>query len=122
MTVRALDANGDIVTRGEIFIEGQAEIAQTIQTRLKLFLGEYFRNIQDGTPWFEKILGKFENLNAVEAILRNRIVTTEGVSRLLSFSLDYDISARKLQITSFVLTQYGELEVIYDGAINPTGV
>lgn len=112
MRVRALDENGDIVTNGNIFIYDRECIRQTIVTRLKLFLGEYFRDINDGTPWFESILGKFQNINAVEAILRNRIVRTTGVVRLLSFNMDYDANdtTRTLTVSGSVLTQYGVQE------------
>jgi len=108
MTVRKLDDNGDIVTQGTIFITAQEEIEQTIRTRLRLFLGEYFRDITDGTPWFEQILGKGVNMSAREAVLRNRIANTPGVIRLTAFKLDFpDVNARVLTVTASVLTQYG---------------
>lgn len=107
MTVRKLDENGDIVTQGVIFITGQQEIEQTIRTRLRLFLGEYFRDITDGTPWFEQILGKGTSQSAREAALRNRIARTPGVIRLTSFSTDFDLSTRKLTVTASVLTAFG---------------
>lgn len=122
MITRRLDASGDIVTRGQIFFDEREAIAQTCVTRLRLFLGEYFRDITDGTPWFQSILGKFESLNAVEAILRNRIVRTPGVVRLLSFSLDYDLASRTITVSSFVLTEFGEAEVLFNGAIDPAGL
>lgn len=108
MTVRLLDEDGDIVTSGTIFTTGQAEIEQTIRTRLRLFLGEYFRDITDGTPWFEQILGKGVNMSAREAVLRSRIANTPGVIRLTAFSLDFpSVDARSLTVTASVLTQYG---------------
>lgn len=115
MTVRALDANGDIVTRGVQFIDGRDEIAQTIKTRLALFLGEYFRNIKDGTPWYEQILGKFTSLDVVEAVLRTRIANTPGVIRLTEFNTDFDLDARKYSLSASVLTEYGILEIDYNG-------
>lgn len=112
MTVRKLDENGDIVTSGVVFISAQDEIEQTIRTRLRLFLGEYFRNITDGTPWFEQILGKNVNVSAREAALRNRIANTPGVIRLIAFKTDYpDVNARILTVTASVLTQYGTITV-----------
>lgn len=111
MQVRRLDATGDLVTRGRMFLTEREAIAQTVVTRLKLFLGEYFRDVTDGTPWFQQILGKFENLNAVEALLRNRIARTQGVVRLLAFSMGYDLEARTISIQAQVLTEYGEQEV-----------
>lgn len=107
MTVRRLDENGDIVTNGTRFLTGVDEIAQTVRTRLRLFLGEYFRDISDGTPWFEQVLGKGTSLNAREAVLRNRIVRTPGVVRLTSFTTDFNIETRKYTVTAGVLTTYG---------------
>lgn len=116
MTVRKIDpVTGDIVTSGQQFITGQEEIAQTIQTRLRLFLGEYFRDITDGTPWFETILGKNANRNAAEAALRNRIATSPGVIRLTSFSFDVDPVTRKASVSAGVLTSYGIVSVEYNG-------
>lgn len=108
MTVRKLDENADIVTQGIIFISEREEIEQTVKTRLRLFLGEYFRDITDGTPWFEQILGKNVNMSAREAALRNRIASTPGVIRLTAFSIDYpNVDARLLTVTASVLTSYG---------------
>lgn len=116
MTVRRIDTEtGDIVTSGIQFISGQPEIAQTIKTRLRLFYGEYFRDITDGTPWFQRILGKNEGLDAIESILRTRIAQTEGVIQLFSFSMDYNLDNRRLSVTSSVLTQFGMTEIIYNG-------
>lgn len=116
MQVRRLGEDGDLVTRGRMFQSGREAIAQTIVTRLKLFLGEYFRDVTDGTPWFQQILGKPSNLNAVEAILRNRIARSPGVIRLLSFGLDFDLNTRSLSVRSTVLTAYGEQDVQYASA------
>ena len=115
MTVRALDSNGDIVTSGTQFLTEQEEIAQTIYTRLRLFLGEYFRDVTDGTPWFEQILGKAVNMTAREAVLRKRIANTSGVIRLVSFSTDFDRDSMTYTVTASVLTQYGVLEITDNG-------
>lgn len=116
MTVRRIDEEtGDIVTQGQQFIGGREEIAQTVLTRLRLFLGEYFRDIQDGTPWYEQILGKFTSLDAAEAALRNRIVNTPGVIRLTSFSADFDISTRAYSVRAGILTKFGLDEIILNG-------
>lgn len=116
MTVRMLDENGDIVTSGTQFISERDEIAQTIKTRLRLFLGEYFRDITDGTPWFEQILGKNTNVNAREAALRNRILNSPGVIRLTSFSTNFDnVNTRVYTVTASVLTSYGIVTVTENG-------
>ena len=91
MTVRKLDEDGDIVTQVSMFITEQLEIEQTIRTRLRLFLGEYFRDVTDGTPWFQEILNKQTSMDVREARLRERISGTPGVLQLTSFSTDFDI-------------------------------
>lgn len=116
MTVRRLDENGDIVTSGQQFITEREEIAQTIKTRLALFLGEYFRDITDGTPWYEQILGKFSSLDTVEAVLRVRIAASPGVIRLTSFETDFDIDSRTYSVTAGVLTAFGVIDgVTFNG-------
>ena len=115
MTVRRLDENGDIVTQGTQFLTGIEEIEQTIRTRLRLFLGEYFRDISDGTPWFEQILGKGTSMSAREAALRNRILRTPGVVRLTSFSTDFNVDTRKYTVTAGALTTFGLLTVTENG-------
>ncbi len=113
MTVRRLDENGDIVTSGVQFISEREEIAQTIRTRLRLFLGEYFRNSQDGTPWFQDILGKGSTLTNKDAAIKRRIVQTDGVLQILTYDADYDINTRQYTVTGSVLTTFGE--VLFNG-------
>lgn len=111
MTVRRIDPDtGDIVTRGRQFIEGdntQEEIGQVIRTRLRLFTGEYFRDITDGTPWFETILDKNSTLAARDAAIKQRIAQTEGVIRLITFETDYDVNSRGFTLSCEVLTAVG---------------
>ena len=113
MTVRRLDENGDIVTSGVQFITEREEIAQTIRTRLRLFLGEYFRNSQDGTPWFQDILGKGSTLTNKDAAIKRRIVQTDGVLQILTYDADYDINTRQYTVSGSVLTTFGE--VLFNG-------
>jgi len=115
MTVRKLDENGDIVTQGSNFLTGVEEVEQTIRTRLRLFLGEYFRDITDGTPWFEQILGKGTSLDIKEAVLRARIARTPNVIRLTSFSTEFDVDTRKYTVTAGALTTYGLVTVTENG-------
>lgn len=111
MTVRLLDIEGDITTSGRQFTTEVEEVAQTVKTRLRLFLGEYFRDVTDGTPWWESILGKEGTLSSKEAIIKNRIIRTEGVTQLIEFNTDFDINTRAYTVTAGILTQYGSTTV-----------
>ncbi len=121
MRVRRIEENGDIATSGVIWLYNRDAVGQTIQTRLRLFLGEYFRDIQDGTPWFQEILGTFDNIGRVESIIKRRISETEGVDRILEFSTNYDPSTRIYSVNCNVLTQWGALDIQFDeGLISGT--
>lgn len=115
MTVRLLQPDGDITTQGVQFTSGLDEIEQTIRTRLRLFLGEYFRDITDGTPWFEQILGKGVSVDARDAAIRNRVARTSGVIRLTSYTSDFNINTREYSVTIGVLTSFGLLTVTENG-------
>lgn len=108
MTVRRLDSNGDIVTSGVQFISASEEVAQTVKTRLKLFLGEYFRDISDGTPWFQQILGKGSSLSIKEALIKRRISQTENVSAIYSFETDFDLATRRYSAEAGIVTPFGQ--------------
>ena len=109
MTVRRLDSTGDIATSGKQFVTGADEIAQTVKTRLGLFLGEYFRDITDGTPWFQSILGKGSSVANKEAQLRRRIVRTKGVLKLTKFETSFDVQTRKYTVNVSALTNDGAI-------------
>lgn len=114
MTVRLLDENGDIVTSGTQFTSGVDEIAQTIKTRLALFYGENFRNVTEGTPWYESILGKGGSLASKEAALKSRILGTTDVIELLAFSTDFDSTTRSYSVSVTVYTTYGNVTIDYE--------
>lgn len=112
MTVRALDpVTGDILVKGIQFITERDEVAQTIKTRLRLFLGEYFRDITDGTAWFEVVLNKQAEPSARDAVIKRRIVETPDVEVVLSFSSDYDPIGRTYTVSTEVLTTFGAVQI-----------
>jgi len=111
-TVRALDpVTGDIVTSGYQFLSGRQAVSQTVQTRLKLILGEYFRDVKDGTDWFGTVLGKGSTLSNRESVLKNRIARTAGVNQITAFSASLDVNARTYSITVSILTDDGLIEL-----------
>lgn len=61
-----------------------AEVAQRIFVRLNFFKGEWFLNLEEGTPYYEEILRKGSD-RAVRSVLGRVIRTTQGVSELTQF-------------------------------------
>jgi hypothetical protein len=111
MTVRALTSSGGIVTSGLHFISGQQEIGQTIVTRLKLFYGEYFRDITDGTRWFQDILGKGNVNGSADSEIRRRISQTNGVNGIIEYSSNFDFTKRTFSVACTVSTRFGNLTI-----------
>ncbi len=117
MTVRKL-IDGDIATSGNQFISGIDEIAQTVKTRLRLFLGEYFRDVREGTPWFQQILGKPESISAANAVIAQRISRTPGVQELIGFEVSFDVATRKYTIRAEILTPFGATQITLNEVVN----
>ena len=118
MTVRKLDDSGDIATSGTQFISDQREIAQTIDTRLGLFTGEYFRDILDGTPWFQSILGKGQSLEIKDASIKRRVLQTDGVTSIYEYNSDFDLSDRGYTISMGVVTPFGQDIITLSDVLN----
>ena len=111
MRVRRLDADGDMLFgRGAVdFYENSAEgVAQCVRTRLALWRGQWFIDTSAGTPWLQEILGRRE---AVEVILRSRILETPGVRELSAFEAIFDPETRRMKVSATIVTDYGEIEL-----------
>ncbi|MCC8385329.1 hypothetical protein GPY51_22030 [Photorhabdus laumondii subsp. laumondii] len=89
--------DGDIVTHGTQFATSKEATKQAIIRRLRLFLGEYFLNVTEGTPWFQSILGK-TSLDIAAASVKERIITAPGVLGLTKFEFKTDMQTRKITI------------------------
>ena len=111
MRVRKVTADGDYrFGHGDAdFYQDQAEaVAQCCMTRLALWRGTWFIDTQEGTPWIQQILGKHE---AVDVVLRNRILETEGVIGLEEFESVLDPDARRITVQATINTQFGIAEL-----------
>lgn len=111
---RRLDENGDPVISGKVWIYDIEAVAQTIDTRLKLFAGEFWRDVTDGTPWIENILTKNNRTNTLQSkitILKDRILQTGGVISILSWKTDFNYTSRNLSVIATVLTEFGVLNI-----------
>ena len=119
MKYRSLDENGDYVLgRRDHFLSGREAVAQAIKTRILLLLGEWWENVEDGLPLFEKILATFqgnEGLVGVDLTLSERIVGTQGVLRILQFDSSLNPSTRVYSASCVVDTEYGLVELTIGG-------
>lgn len=100
--------DGDIVTSGSTHINGAEAIGQLVKYRLRLFMGEYPFNINEGTDWTGRVLGKQDPYTR-ESEIKRVISNTEGVLQLSSFSADLNSVTRKYSVVCGIITEYGSL-------------
>lgn len=107
--IRAIDSNGDWVfgSGTSAYKTGLAEVAQNIQTRLGMFLGDCFFDTGAGVDWFN-LLGSKNQLSlnlAVAAVILNTANVTGG----LQISVVYNSQTRNIVITYSVQTTFSQL-------------
>lgn len=109
MRYRKLDDDGDYSFgqgQNNFHINTPEGVAQAVMTRLKFWVGEWFADTSDGTGWGTDVLGKFTD-HLFELMIRQRILSTQGVLRVDSFDSQFDGETRKLSIQSTITTIYG---------------
>lgn len=107
----AVDEQGRLVLeRGNLKLaRGRDAILQSIRTRLRLFQGEWFLDVDEGTPHKQVVLKKNPDMLAVRAAYRSRILGTPGVAQLNSLELHVDPATRVLSVSFRVTADTGEL-------------
>lgn len=114
MRYRKQDENGDYTfgrSLSDFHIDNADAVAQAIDTRLKLWVGEWFADVSDGTGWTQAILGKHSQ-NLYELTLRQRVLETKGVLSIDNFQSYLEPKTRKLTVEMLVNTIYGQSDLI----------
>lgn len=109
MRVRILDENGDATFGrgvGNFYVNTPNAVRQSIMTRLGLLQGEWYLNLPDGTPWLQQILVRGATSNIYDLLIQTRILGTQGVSGIITYSSNYDPDDRSLAIEALVQTIY----------------
>lgn len=105
---------GDLVTQGEPFLTGKEATAAGIYHRLRLFFGEYWLDVTEGTAWFQSILGKAPQ-DLAELTLKQRILTAPGVVSITSFSFQTEARARRITVDATVLdVNHESIRILFD--------
>lgn len=113
MRYRKLTPTGDYTLAGrQAFLVNSPEtVAQAVLTRLRLWRGEWFLDVRDGTPYLQEILGKRQLGRSPDAAIKERILGTEGVQELLAYESTFDGDTRRLAVTATLSTIYGQAEI-----------
>lgn len=92
------------------WIDVRETVAQSVLTRLRLWEGEWFLDVTEGTPWSQSILGKHRE-SLYDMVLRQRIADTPGVTGIPAYNSILDRAARALTVTATIDTVYGQTQV-----------
>lgn len=112
MRVRAQDASGDY-TFGQgalnFLVDSPAAVGQKVKTRLLLMKGEWFLDVNEGTPYAEEILGEHK-LALYDMAIQQRVLQTQGVVSILEYSSQLD-AQRALSVSMLIETRFGQTRV-----------
>ncbi len=116
LTYRKLDANGEpLLGNGQAnFVRDLDAVAQSIATRLKLLQGEWWENLNAGTPLFQSMLGVAgagTHPEAITLLLKQRILGTPFVTGIQAIETSYDGASRAFRFSCQVATQFGTVTV-----------
>ena len=96
------------LVNSELFLCTDARaIAQHVEARLRLFLGEWFLDLREGVPYFENVFVKNPNIALVKSLLSNVVTETPGVTELTDDEFRFDRSERVLYYDIAFLTDTG---------------
>lgn len=112
MIYRKLDENGDYVfgRNQNNYTSDASAVQQAVTTRLRQLIYEWWEDLEDGVPLWQKVLGSRDKSGA-EKIIRDRIQKTQYVKSILSFTPTWDNENRTLTIQASVDTDFGQIEV-----------
>lgn len=87
-------------------------VGQASKTRLLLWLGEWYLDTTEGTPYLQGVLGKYSQLQADTTIQQRVLGTTDGqgtqaVTDISKYVSTLDPDVRELDIALAIDTIYG---------------
>lgn len=112
MRYRKLSPEGDYVFGaglGEFLVDVPEAVGQAVGTRLLLASGEWFLDVNEGTPYATQILGTGTQQLYDQAV-QERILDTPDVTGILKYSSTLD-SKRKLTINCTIDTEFGIVNI-----------
>lgn len=121
MRCRRLDTNHDFMFgqgRNDYLVDIDA-VGQVIETRLRLFLNEWWEDKADGLPMWQSFLGASGAKNHVrDRLLQERILGTQGVTGIESLLSVFDPITNSYEVQVIVNTIYGQVALANQGAYN----
>lgn len=112
MRVRRVDETGDMVFGGNqaAFHRDVPEaVAQVVESRLQLWEGQWYLDLDEGTPYEAQVLGKrTETLR--DPALRARILDTPGVTEITRYDSVLNRDTRGLTVAATISTAFSRTD------------
>jgi len=109
MRYRKLTADGDYSFGSgqlDFYRDVPEAVGQAAMTRLLLWLGEWFLNIDEGTPYMLGILGKHSK-EVADVTIQDRVEGTEGFVNIEQYSSELNGETRGMTVNMEINTIYG---------------
>jgi len=105
MIVQVIPAGDIEIRNGKTRLASGSEYLRLkILARHRMWKGEWFRDLREGFPWREIVLGvKSPDLEVIRAAYRRMLLTTPGVLSIVGLTLTPDYPNRNLGISFEVI-------------------
>jgi hypothetical protein len=113
MKYRKLTSDGDYSFGNglaDFYINVPEAVAQAVETRILLWRGEWFLNIDEGTPFLEAILGKHSK-EVADVTLQDRVQDTQGMVNIENYASIINPDTRAMTVEMEIDTIYGPTSV-----------
>jgi len=88
-------------------------VGQSAKQHLKFFLGEWFLDRSAGVPYFEYVFVRPFREEIAEAVIKDAILETMGVTAIEEFSVSYLYDRREIGVRKVrVMTEFDEVVAI----------
>lgn len=109
-----LDDNYDPIWDPDAQLSDLDAVAQAIRTNLNLFQGEWWQDLNDGTPMFQEIINQRATPSGQQIMalaLAKRISGTPYVSSVENMQFSFSETSRRFSFSCVAKTSFGTLTV-----------
>jgi hypothetical protein len=111
-----LDAENDTVWNGQASLTDLYAVTQAILTRLNLFQGSWWEDLNLGLPMFQSILsnpGTQKSQDAINLLITAQIQGTPYVSGVENPTVSFNPSNRALTYSATAITAFGTVPITF---------
>lgn len=111
MRYRRMTPEGDYtfgLGKLNFLVDSSEAVAQAVMTRLRLLRGEWFLDVEEGTPYATEILGT-NTRSTRDIAIRTRILATPGVIAMTAYASQ--LIDRNFSVQATISTSFGETTI-----------